>query len=191
MEQKEWQSLSRGERRRLKREQKRVNKEKEKAKKNLLKWASIFVILVVIGSGFFLVRYINAKRYENASKIKVTPTAHNFGKVQASEGVVETSFEVKNIGTSSLVVSGMETSCGCTTVILKYDGEESPVFGMHNNPTEWSVSLGQDEEAMLVVVFDPNFHKDSFGSITRTISIFSNDPGKNEARVNIYADVYK
>lgn len=185
----DWQSLSKKERRQLKREQKRLRREREARGKRLTKWAFILGMVVFLVGGFFLVKYLKAKRYENAPKIQIRPQTHNFSKISASKGVVKTSFEVKNIGVSPLVISEMETSCECTTAILKNNGQESPVFGMHDNPSDWSASLEPDETAELEVVFDPNFHKDTFGPVTRIVSIFSNDPEKKEEKVTVFANV--
>lgn len=185
----DWQNLSKRERRQLKKEQKRRERVREKRKKRLIKWGIVLGIFVLLAGIFLLFGYLNEKRYENAPKIQVTPQTYNFGKVPASEGKVEITFEVKNVGVVPLTISGMETSCGCTTAKLQIGDKESPEFGMHNNPTDWSTSLESDETAELLVVFDPNFHKDTFGSVTRTVSIFSNDPGRREGKVSIYADV--
>lgn len=152
-----------------------------------------FVLLVVLVWGWNL---ISAKRYENAPQIQVTPKVYDFGKVPASQGTVETTFEVKNVGVSNLILSGMETSCGCTKAKLKVKSEkskviESPEFGMHGNPTDWSASLEPGETAELVVVFDPNFHQNTAGPVTRTISIFSNDPGRGKETITTYANVQR
>lgn len=191
MDQSDWQNLSRKERRQLKRERKKLEKQKEQRKKTLLRWINFFSVLVIFGGSFFLFRYFKTKRYENAPRIEVNPAAHDFGNVLASDGKVETAFEIKNVGGATLTLSGMETSCGCTTARLKLNGEESPVFSMHNNPTDWSASLEPDKKAELKVVFDPNYHKDAFGSVTRTVSIFSNDTGIKEEKINIYATVQR
>ena len=188
------QGLSKRERRQLKKEQKRLRRIREIRRKRLVKWGSFLGVIILLVGGFFLFKYAKAKRYENASKIQVTPITHNFGKIPASEGAVEAVFEVKNVGALPLLISGMETSCGCTTAKLKSKDQESntvesPKFGMHNNPTDWSISIEPGITVELAVTFDPNFHKNSFGPVTRTISIFSNDPGKSEEKVTILANV--
>lgn len=183
--------LSKKERRRLKKEQKQIKRDKEVKKKLLVKWGVVLGTVVLLAIGFFLFKNIKAKRYENAPKIQITPAAHNFGEISASQGIVEIGFEIKNVGISTLTITGMETSCGCTTAKLKVGDKESPTFGMHDNPADWSTSLKPDETAILLVIFDPNFHKNTFGPVTRTISIFSDDPGESKKETIIYANVIK
>ncbi len=191
MNQVEGQKLSKKEKRQLKKEQKRLKKRKEIRRKRLTKWSFILGTIVLLTGGFFLFKYIKAKRYENASRIQLTPELYNFGKISASKGKVETRFRVENIGASSLIISGMETSCACTTAVLKDEDQESPVFGMHGNPTDWSTNIESGEESELTVIFDPNFHQNTFGPVTRTISIFSNDPWKSKIEITILADIEK
>lgn len=185
--------LTKKERRKLKREQKRLKRKQGAVRERLMKWGSILGVVALLVGGVFIFRYWNQKRFENPPKIQITPKTYNFGKVLASKGTVETSFEVKNVGVSPLIISGMETSCGCTKAKLKIKDQkskirESPEFGMHGNPTNWSTSIEPGETAKLVAIFDPNYHQ-VFGPVTRTVSIFSNDPWKKEEKVTIYADV--
>jgi hypothetical protein len=191
----DWQSLSKNERRALKKKQKQLKKAKEEKKKQFIKWGSILGTIVLVVATFFLFKNKETKTSETSPKIEVTSATYNFGRISASQGVVETSFEVKNIGKSKLTISGMESSCGCTTAKLKTkDGDtdiESPTFGMHNNPTDWSTSLEPSATAELTVFYDPNFHKNAFGPVTRTVSIFSDDPRKSEKKVTINANVKK
>lgn len=190
METTDWQNLSKKERRQLKKEQKRLKRQQEEKSKLLVKWGSILGTLVFLVGGFFFFRGIEAKRHQEAPKIQITPFNYNFGEISAAEGRVETRFQVKNVGVSPLVISGMETSCGCTSARLEKNGEKSPVFGMHNNPSDWSTNLEPEEEAELVVILDPNFHENAFGPINRRVSIFSNDPGKIK-EVEILANVQR
>ncbi|MDO9261914.1 MAG: DUF1573 domain-containing protein, partial [Flavobacteriaceae bacterium] len=45
--------------------------------------------------------------------IKFNKTEHDFGVIKEGE-VVETSFEIENIGTGDLVISDAFATCGCT-----------------------------------------------------------------------------
>ena len=75
---------------------------------------------------------------------------------------------------------------------LKINGKESPVFGMSNNPTNWSETLSPGEEAELIAIFDPTHHgPEGTGLITRTISIKSNDTIDALKEVQFEADVVK
>lgn len=58
-------------------------------------------------------------------------TAYDFGKVGQQESVVSHSFVFKNTGKKPLVISKVETSCGCTTVAFPHQpipsGEERKI----------------------------------------------------------------
>lgn len=125
----------------------------------------------------------------NRPIISLNPTYYDFGQIEASQGDVSTTFSVENDGKSDLIITGMETSCGCTTARLVIDNQRSPVFSMHNNPQNWQVSLKPNQQATLEVFFDPNFHKGAEGSITRTIKIFSNDPIESGLKVEIEGEI--
>lgn len=187
----DWQNLPKKEKRKLAKKQKRLDFEQKTKKNRLLKWGFAFGTMAILTGSFFLFKNFNQKRYKDTPKIQVLPKTFNFDKVLASKGVINTDFEVKNVGVSPLIISGMVSSCGCTTAILKINGEESPRFGMHNNPTNWSTSIEPGAKTELWITFDPNFHKNTFGPVTRTVSVFSNDPGKREAKVTIYANVQR
>lgn len=126
----------------------------------------------------------------NRPIIFLEPENVDLGDVSMAKGEVETVYKVKNSGQSDLKISGMETSCMCTTAILRKGGERSPVFGMHDNPTNWSTTLGPDEEADLVVIFDPTAHgPEGTGAVTRTVTIFSSDPIDSFKKVQLEASV--
>jgi len=108
--------------------------------------------------------------------IKVTPKTYNFGTVSQAQGVVTAELTLENRGRSELVINGMRTSCGCTQVSLIVDGEEGPLFGMHDNPVGWRAQLAPGERAWLKVYYDPNVHGELRGAVTREIEIYSNDP---------------
>lgn len=114
---------------------------------------------------------------------------YDFGQIEASQGDVNTTFTVANKGKSDLIITGMETSCGCTTARLIVDNQKSPIFSMHNNPKNWQVSLKPNQQAILEVIFDPNFHKGAEGFITRTIKIFSDDPIEPAVEVKIEGEI--
>lgn len=128
----------------------------------------------------------------NRPIISFEPENVDLGDVSMAKGEVETIYKLKNIGQSNLEISGMETSCMCTTAILRKGEEESPVFGMHDNPTDWSVTLKPGQEADLVVIFDPTAHgPEGTGAVTRTVTVFSNDPIDSFKKIQLEANVVK
>lgn len=122
-------------------------------------------------------------------QIVVEPAVYDFGQVSTSKGIVSTMLALKNEGKAPLIINKMSSSCGCTSASIVYKGIEGPKFTMPGhgpkNPINWSVAIAPGDEANIKVYYDPNMHKDIRGSITRTVSIFSNDPVDFEREVRI------
>jgi hypothetical protein len=119
----------------------------------------------------------------------LTPANHDFGDVSVEGGTVTATVLVKNEGQGDLVIDNIETSCMCTTAMLTIRDTVSPVYGMNMNdgkhPTGWSGTVHPEEEALLHVFYDPTMHGDFRGPLTRTISLFSNDPIDFQKEVKI------
>ena len=131
----------------------------------------------------------------DAPKISFEQTSYDFGKISQAKGVVFASFNLKNEGGGDLIIDKLNTSCGCTSAAVVYKGLEGPAFTMpghgQDNPKNWSVAIGQGDRAQLKVYYDPNAHgkqKEDILSITRTVSIFSNDPVEFEKQIKIELD---
>jgi hypothetical protein len=129
-------------------------------------------------------------RPDDRPVLTVESTPVDLGTIPIDGGMVSTTYTVRNTGESDLAITGLQTSCGCTTAVLESDGGISPVFGANSaeNPSDWSLVLAPDEEASLVATFDPIHHgPDATGPFKRTISILSDDPLK--ARVDVAFEV--
>lgn len=85
--------------------------------------------------------------------ITFTKTEHDFGKINEADGRVTTIFEFKNEGMSTLVLSNVRASCGCTT----------PKW------TREPVEPGQTGQ--ITVTYNPNGRP---GRFQKTITITSN-----------------
>ncbi len=97
---------------------------------------------------------------------------------------------MRNVGQSDLIITGLQTSCGCTTAVLETSQGISPVFSANlaENPTHWSLVLTPNETASLVATFDPMAHgSEATGEFRRVISIVSNDP--LDSRLDVAFDV--
>ena len=111
-----------------------------------------------------------------------------------ADGLVTHNFAIENSGDGSLKISGIKTSCMCTSAIFEYNGERSPKFGMHNNPAFWSKEIEPGQSADLEVTFDPNAHgPNATGPVTRVVFVFTNDGGTNnqETKFIFSANVIK
>jgi hypothetical protein len=151
---------------------------------------SIFLGVIVI-LGIFLKLEIDKQRefLLNAPSLEITPKKIDLGTISATKGKVETSFVLENVGKNDLKIMQITTSCMCTEAYFIYKGKESPPFGMHNNVPGWSGKIPPGESAELKVVYDPNFHANTRGEVTRFVTFNTNDPNKKQATVKIRAFV--
>jgi len=108
---------------------------------------------------------------ESGAQIAFDRTTHNFGDVPQSQGILETTFEIRNDGQSVLEIGELSTSCGCTTVEIS------------------NQSIQPNGTATLTVYFDPDFHAEPADELTRTVFIPTNDPSQPEAEVKIMVDI--
>lgn len=119
--------------------------------------------------------------------ISLTPTTYDFGEVSLKKGTVTTSFLLKNEGKSDLIIQKLDSSCGCTSASVVYQGVEGPRFAMAGhgieNPTNWQLAIAPESQAELKVYYDPTVHPDFRGPATREIYVFSNDPVDFEKKV--------
>ncbi|MBC8446977.1 MAG: DUF1573 domain-containing protein [Chloroflexi bacterium] len=109
----------------------------------------------------------------------VEPLMADLGTIPIAGGPVRTTFVVRNRGQSDLTITGLQTSCACTTAVLETAHGTSPVFSANpsENAESWSATLAPGEDASLVVTFDPMAHgPEATGEIRRVISISSSDP---------------
>ena len=104
---------------------------------------------------------------KKAPRISVDAKEFNFGRVPNDRGV-EHVFTVSNTGDAPLVVSRVQTSCGCTAAMM-----ESSV-------------LKPGTSGRLRVSFNPQrMHQ----VVTRSITIYSNDPLEPQVILGVTADV--
>jgi hypothetical protein len=125
----------------------------------------------------------------DAPKLEITETERDLGVVSLAEGVVLVDFEFANQGESDLVINKLSSSCGCTSGAIIYEGKVGPKFAMEGhgqeNPTNWQVAIAPGDSATLRVFYDPSVHPDLEGAVTRTVSVFSNDPVEFEKKITI------
>jgi hypothetical protein len=131
----------------------------------------------------------------DAPRIEISEVERDLGTISQSKDDVSTDFEFKNVGESDLVIDKLSSSCGCTSASVVYGGEVGPEFTMpghgKENPTGWQVAIKPDDSAILRVFYDPNAHGDFTGAVTRTVSLFSNDPVEFETKITITLDQVK
>ena len=104
-------------------------------------------------------------------KIVVDRNLHDFGVIPQFGGTVEATFAVTNSGTEILEIGQLTTSCSCTTASIS------------------DSTIEPDGEAVLTVVFDPDFHEEPFDVFKRTVFIPTNDLNNPEAEVSVQVDI--
>jgi hypothetical protein len=114
-----------------------------------------------------------------APSLTVTPPAVDLGAISQARGIVGVELAIANSGSAPLVISEMETTCGCTEASLVVNGLAGPWFGMRGHgpwPTGWSATLPPGAQATLRVRYDPDAHGIYRGPVDRIVFIYSNDP---------------
>jgi len=137
--------------------------------------------------------YLIENAPEDRPIIEVSPKEIDLGNVSSSDGIINTTFNIKNTGNVDLVINKLETSCGCTSAYLTIKGVNSPTFGhwmvkeSYPIPEGWQVSLSPGETGTLTVEYNTTFHPGvtGLGPATRITTIFSNDPIEPDAEVRI------
>lgn len=121
--------------------------------------------------------------------LTINPESKDLGDISQKDGLTNTLFEIKNEGQKDLVINKLETSCGCTSASVVYQGKEGPKFTMpghgQENPTDWQVTIKPGDSAQLKIYYDPTIHKDLEGSVIREIYVYSNDPIDFERKASI------
>lgn len=118
---------------------------------------------------------------QNRPIISLNSDSYDLGDVSQKQGIATTIFELKNEGKEDLIIERLETSCGCTSVSLIYNGVEGPKFnmpghGINEEVGDWQMAITPGTSAQLKIYYDPNMHLDFRGAATRSIYIYSNDP---------------
>lgn len=125
------------------------------------------------------------------AKASIDQKTYDWGQINMKDGNVSKTFVIKNIGTDTLKLTKVKTSCHCTKAQVTIDGNTSPSFGM-NTVSPWVGDVAPGGEAQLNIVFDPAFHgPNGIGPITRYISVDTNDSSNSKLEFTLTANVIK
>lgn len=116
----------------------------------------------------------------------------DLGTISMADGLASAEIEVRNEGTADLVITGLSTSCMCTTAALETDDGMGPTFGSSEGEetVDWPATLAPGESATLTMTFDPNAHgPEAVGQFTRVVTIMSNDPLRSQVDVSLVVNV--
>lgn len=108
-------------------------------------------------------------KIESTPRISVSENKHNFGTVKEGS-VLSLDLDIKSIGNSELVITDVQTSCGCTAALLSSD------------------KLKPGEEGNIKIELDTKGMK---GKKTRTLAIRSNDPVNPRMVITLFVEVEK
>ncbi|MFQ6101673.1 MAG: DUF1573 domain-containing protein [Anaerolineae bacterium] len=107
---------------------------------------------------------------DRPGRIELSAVGFDFGTIPNTEPVRHT-FQVRNVGRGTLEITGVSTSCGCTTAEVG------------------SRRLRPGEATDLTVTYDPQVHEGETGRFMRVVYIRSNDPDTPEATLTIWVTV--
>ena len=105
-------------------------------------------------------------------QIELSATEFDFGAVP-NTGPVSHTFQVRNTGDGPLQISGVSTSCGCTTAEVA------------------NHKLASGQATDLTVTHDPLAHDGATGEFMRVVYVRSDDPNRPEATLTIRVTVVK
>lgn len=95
----------------------------------------------------------------------------DFGIVKQSSGINTHEFEFTYIGDDPISVTGVPTSCACTSAEISQD------------------SFEKGDKGILSVHFDPNLHEEPEGRFFKTISILTDPELEKQPDVKIWAEM--
>lgn len=110
---------------------------------------------------------MTAEELDNAPKLEISDRVFDFGKVKAGT-VVETSFELTNVGQEKLEFRSIKSNCGCLTYEIKNKG------------------IKKGKSLTLKVTFDTSEMK---GNQYKSVTIYANDPVSPTQLITIKGNV--
>ena len=126
---------------------------------------TLTVLLILI-----LVVAVGCTTAKSPGEIELSMTEFDFGTIP-NTGPVSQIFQVRNAGGGKLEITGVSTSCGCTTADINKH------------------SLSSGETADLHVTYDPLAHDGATGEFMRLVYVQSNDPNTPEATLTVRVTV--
>jgi len=123
------------------------------------------------------------------SLIEIKESIKDIGIIKQSPELIKTSFEFSNIGDKDLIIDYISTSCMCTSAVINYNGEKSPVFGGKSPTSEdYELVLPPGKTATVEVSYDPMAHgiqKEDRQDMVRVITLYTNDPSSPQVQLRV------
>ncbi|MDP3970613.1 MAG: DUF1573 domain-containing protein [bacterium] len=96
---------------------------------------------------------------------------YDFGVLQQSQGLVTHDFPFTYNGEETISITGVPTSCACTTAEI--DNE----------------TLNTGDTGIVTVAFDPNLHEEPDGRFFKTVSILTDPAMEEEPELKIWVEI--
>jgi len=135
-------------------------------KRVLITLAVVSLLIIALAVGAFGFRSAN----NGPGRIELSATELDLGTV-GNSGPVSRVLQIKNAGEGRLEITGVSTSCGCTTAEVS------------------SRNLAPGEVTDLTVTYDPRVHDGDTGQFVRQVYIRSDDPDTPEASLTMQVTV--
>jgi phage shock protein E len=97
----------------------------------------------------------------------ISSSEYGFGQILATDGIISTTFDLRNDGDEDLNILSLSSSCGCTTAEIQ---DEVILPG---------------ESTTITVYFNPNYHAEPEGKFSRTVFVETDDPNNSELEFRI------
>ena len=141
------------------------------------------IIIFVIGI-FTLVTGMTWLTSRNQTNLR-TPDKNVFTKVEALETVADLGemkvadvksrdFTIKNIGSNTLQITSISSSCNCVSGQIVYKDQVSKEYGMHA-PGGFVNQIAVGDTAIVRVIYKP-YIMPVYGPVTRDVYVGTNDP---------------
>ena len=108
------------------------------------------------------------------------------GEIKVSDEKTE-DFKIRSAGTKPLVITGISSSCGCTSGKVIYNGWESKEYSMHGK-RETVTEIAPGEEAIIRLTYRPATMP-VYGKVQRDVYVYTNDPENLKLKFSITAIV--
>jgi len=96
---------------------------------------------------------------------------YDFGTLKQSGGIVTHAFPFTYNGTETLTITGLPTSCGCTSATIS------------------SSTLAPGTQGTITVAFDPNLHAEPEGRFYKTVTVYSTPALSPMPELKIWASI--
>ena len=177
----------REERREARKQQREEEQESRQRKQTITRSVKVAAIILLVLAGAYLL----LRRPDTSGKglLGLGTTTYSFGEVSVSSEKVKGEIALRNTGEGILTITKLESSCGCTSASLTFNGEEGPVFSMPGHgpapPQGWSAAILPGQAATLNVYYNPRTHPELRGPVERVVTVRSDDPRRPMQQVRV------